>query len=100
MKAKRQALQWIDGSVFGLKYGGTIRGSCFLFLYYDRVNSITRNIQLLYILVCSYWLLGFDIPEIFLERDNYVISLELYQRVYNSNIPSFKCNVFLSTIEC
>ena len=36
-----------------------------LVLCYDHINSITRNTQLLYMLLCSYWLPNFEIPEIF-----------------------------------
>ena len=39
---------------FWLESGVTTEGSCSLVLYYDHVNSITRNTQLLYILLCSY----------------------------------------------
>ena len=35
--------------VFGLEGGPTTEGSCSPILYYDHVNSITRNTQLLYI---------------------------------------------------
>ena len=43
---------WAD--VFGLESGVTTEGSCSLVLYYDDVNSITRNTQLLYMLLWSY----------------------------------------------
>ena len=54
---------WAD--VFGLESGVTIEGWTFLVLYYDHVNSIIRNTQLLYMLLFSYWLPNSDIPEIF-----------------------------------
>ena len=50
---------------FGLESGVTTEGLASFVLYYDRINSITRNTQLLYMLLCSYWLPNFDIPEIF-----------------------------------
>ena len=52
---------------FGLEGGVTTAGwSSLLVLYYDdTINSITRNTQLLYMLLCSYWLPNSDIPEIF-----------------------------------
>ena len=59
---------------FWLQSEVTTKGSCSLFLYYDHLDSITRNTQLL----CSCWLSRSDIPEIFPERDNHSISLELY----------------------
>ena len=39
---------------FGLKRGVTTEGSCSLFLYYNHANSIARNTQLLYMLLCPY----------------------------------------------
>ena len=38
----------ILASVFGLESGVTTEGSCSLVLYYDCINSITRNMQPLY----------------------------------------------------
>ena len=64
--------------VFGLESGVTTEGSCFLVLYFDHVNSKTRNTQLLYVLLCSYWLSRSDMPEIFPQHDNQNVSLELY----------------------
>ena len=49
----------------------------FWVLYYDHVNITTSNTQLLYMLLCSYWLSRFDIPKIFLQHGNNSISLEL-----------------------
>ena len=51
--------------VFGLESGVTTEGWASLVLYYDHIHSITRNTQLLYMLLCSYWLPNSDIPEIF-----------------------------------
>ena len=50
---------------FGLENGVTTEGWASLVFYYDHVNSIIRNTQLLYIILCSYWLPSSDIPEIF-----------------------------------
>ena len=50
---------------FGLESGVTTEGWASLVLYYDHINSIIRNTQLLYMLLCFYWLPNFDIPEIF-----------------------------------
>ena len=65
--------------VFGLESGGTTQGSSSLVLYYDHINSITRNTQLLYICYFSpiCYLVPIN-PEIFPEHDNHRISLELY----------------------
>ena len=46
--------------VFGLESGVTTEGSCSLVLYYDHINSITRNTQLLYI--CYFVPIGFLVP--------------------------------------
>ena len=56
-------ISWAD--VYGLESGVTTEGWSSLVLYYDHMNRITRNTQLLYILLCSYWLPYSDIPEIF-----------------------------------
>ena len=65
--------------VFGLESGVTTEGWRSFFLYCDHLSSIARNIQLLYTLVCSYWLSLSDVPEIFPERDgNRSISHELH----------------------
>ena len=50
---------------FGLESGATTEGWASLVLCYDHINSIIRNTQLLYMLLCSYWLPNSDIPEIF-----------------------------------
>ena len=51
---------------FGLESGVTTEGWSSLVLYYDHIKSIiTRNTQLLYMLLYSYWLPTSDIPEIF-----------------------------------
>ena len=55
----------ILADVFGLESGMTTEGSSSLVLYYDHINSKIRNTQLLYMLLCSYWLSSSDIPEIF-----------------------------------
>ena len=56
----------ILADVFGLESGVTTEGWSSLVLYYDHIiNSITRNTQLIYMLLCSYWLSSSDIPEIF-----------------------------------
>ena len=68
----------IMADMFGLESGVTTEGLCCLVFNYDHVNGITRNRQLLYMLLCSYWLSGSDIPEIFPQHDNHSISLELY----------------------
>ena len=39
----------ILADVFGLESGVTTKGSCSLILYYDPINSISRNTQPLYI---------------------------------------------------
>ena len=52
--------------VFGLESGVTTEGWSPLVLYYDHVNSITRNMQLLYMLLCSCWLSNSGIPDAFL----------------------------------
>ena len=54
---------WAD--VFGLESGVTTEGWASLVLYYDHINSIIRNTQLLYMLLCSYRPPNSDIPEIF-----------------------------------
>ena len=66
-------ISWAD--VYGLESGVTTEGWSSLVRYYDHINRITRNTQLLYMLLCSYWLPYSDIPEIF--HDNHNISLEL-----------------------
>ena len=68
--------RWAD--VFRLKTGVTTDRPCSFFIYYDHANSIIRNTQPLYMLLCSYWLSRFDIPEIFPQHDNHSISLVLY----------------------
>ena len=55
----------ILADVFGLESRVTTEGWSSLVLFYDLINSITRHTQLLYMLLCSYWLLNSDIPEIF-----------------------------------
>ena len=65
-------------NIFGLKSGVTTWGVVLSFCYYDYIDGLTRNTQLIYILLCSYWLLRCDVPEIFPERDNHSVSLELY----------------------
>ena len=49
--------------------GVTTERSCFFVLYFGHVNSITRNTQLLYMLLCSYWISTIistsDIHEVF-----------------------------------
>ena len=50
---------------FGLENRVTTEGWASLVLYYDHINSIIRNTQLLYILLCFYWLPNSDIPKIF-----------------------------------
>ena len=50
---------------FGLESGVTTERWASLVLYYDHMNSIARNTQLLYMLLCSYWLLNSDISETF-----------------------------------
>ena len=54
---------WAD--VLGLERGVTIERWSSLVLHYDHTNSTTRNAQLLYMLLCSYWLPISDMPEIF-----------------------------------
>ena len=54
---------WAD--VFGLESGVTTEGWASLVLYYDHMNSIIINTQLLCMLLCFYWLPNSDIPEIF-----------------------------------
>ena len=50
----------------GWKKNGVItEGWASLVLYYDQINIIVRNTQVLYVLLCSYWLPNSDIPEIF-----------------------------------
>ena len=51
--------------VFRLESGVITERWSSLVLYYDHINSITRSTQLLYMLLCSYWLPNSDIPEIF-----------------------------------
>ena len=55
----------ILADVFRLESGVTTEGWASLVLYYDHINSIARITQLLYMLLCSYWLPNSDIPEIF-----------------------------------
>ena len=43
--------------VFGLKSGVTTKGSSFLVICYDHVNSMTRNTQLLY--MCHFAPIGY-----------------------------------------
>ena len=66
----------ILGDVFGFESEVATEGSSSFFLYYGNMKSTTRNMQLLCMLLCSYWLSSSDIPEI-LQRDNHSISLEL-----------------------
>ena len=54
---------WAD--VLGLESGVTTEGWASLVLYYDHINSIIRNTQLLYMLLFSYWLPNSNIPKIF-----------------------------------
>ena len=51
--------------IFGLESGVTTEGWASLGLYYDHIKSIIGNTQLLYMLLCSYWLPNSDTPEIF-----------------------------------
>ena len=54
-----------DVDVFGLESGVTTEGS-FPCSLYDRVINITRNILVTpCMLLCSYWLSSFAVPEIF-----------------------------------
>ena len=46
--------------VFGLESGVTTEGSCSFVLYYDHINSIARNMQLLYI--CYVPPIGYRVP--------------------------------------
>ena len=50
---------------FGLESGVITDRWVSLATYYDHINSIIRNTQLTYKLLCSYWLSNSDIPEIF-----------------------------------
>ena len=51
---------------FGLESAVTTEGWSSLVLYCDHINSIiTRNTQLLYMLLYSYWLPNSDMPDIF-----------------------------------
>ena len=68
----------ILADVFGLESGVATEGLCSLVLYYDHVNSITRNTQLLYMLPRSYWLSKTDILEIFPQHNNHSVSFEPY----------------------
>ena len=54
----------ILGRCFGLESGVTTEGWASLVLYYDHINSIIRNTQLLCMLFCSYWLPNSDMPEV------------------------------------
>ena len=47
----------ILADVFGLESGGATEGSCSLVLYYDHINSITRNTQLFHI--CYFAPIGY-----------------------------------------
>ena len=61
----RQLEDQILADVFGLESGVTTEGWSSLALYYDHIKSKTRNTQLLYLLLFSYWLPNCDTPEIF-----------------------------------
>ena len=50
---------------FGLESGVTTEGWSSLVVYYDHINSIARNTQLLYMVLRSYWIPNSDKPEIF-----------------------------------
>ena len=50
----------ILADVVGLESGMTTEGSYSLALYYDHINSITRNTQLLYI--CYFAPIGYLVP--------------------------------------
>ena len=52
----------ILADVFGLESRVPTEGLCSLVLYYDHVNSIARNTQLLYI--CCFGPIGYLIPSI------------------------------------
>ena len=54
---------WAD--VFGLESGVTTEGPHLFFIMTTYIHSIIRNTQLLYMLLCSYWVFNSDIPEIF-----------------------------------
>ena len=53
---------WAD--VFGLESRVTTEEGWTSFFYYDHIQNIIRNTQLLHMLHCSYWLPNSDIPEI------------------------------------
>ena len=61
---RQNALKIRSWDVFGLKRGVTTEGWASLFFCYDHMHSIIRKTQLLYMLLCSYWLPNYDIPEI------------------------------------
>ena len=63
--------------MFGLESGVTTKESCSFFLYYDHASSVTGNTQLLYMLLCPYWLSRSDIPDIFPRHDKHDISFKL-----------------------
>ena len=73
--------EYLEGQIladmFGFESGVTTEESCSLALYYAHVNGITRNTQLLYVLLCSYRLSRSDISEMFPQHDSHSISLEL-----------------------
>ena len=54
----------ILADVFGLESRVTTKVLYSLVVNYDHIISITRNMQLLYMLFFSYWLPNSDIPEI------------------------------------
>ena len=82
---------WAD--VFGLESGVPTEGWASLVLYYDHINSITRNTQLLQMSLCSYWLPKSDMPEIF--RDMTIISFHLNytKRLQFKHVPLLLRNV-------
>ena len=63
---RQNALKIRSGAdAFGLESGVTTGEWTSLVLYYDHINSIIKNTQVLYMLICSYWLPNSNIPEIF-----------------------------------
>ena len=50
----------ILADVFGLESGVTTEGSCSFVIFYDHINSIIINMQLLY--VCYFAPMGYLVP--------------------------------------
>ena len=70
-----------------------------MFFCYDHMHSIIRNTQLLYMLLCSYWLPNSNIPEIFHNSTTIAFYLNYTEGLlFLHFLPQVKC--LLNSLEC